>query len=591
MEILLVSILLIGTMVLLVSEWLPLDLTAIGVMVALMATGLLPPAEALAGFSNPAPITVGALFVVSAGLTRTGALDVASQWIVALTKGRPLWFLLICLVLTGLLSAFVSNTPVVILFISIVMAYCCKHQQSPSKFLIPVSYMSILAGTCTLIGTSTNIIVSDLGKQMGCREIQMFELSALGVPIALAGGAFLFFLSGRLLPGHKEPVCELKDGERQRYLSEVEVPKGSRFVGQEPLAALRQELAEAEVFEVIRGREVLDPREKALALADGDRLLIKGSVGDLLELLEGGSVVLPTDADAARPKPYHRESMIAELIVPPNSPLVGERLSDTELVREETLHIIGVKRRHQRYGYERASQLRLAVGDILLVQGPQERFRLLSAAGDVVVVDDVFRIIRWRRRAWWAVGIFVAMVLAAATGLVNILVAALGAAFLMVAAGCLRLHTAYRSVDVKVLLLIIGTIALGRALQRTGAADLYAQTFLRLFAGAGPHVVLGGFILLTSLLSHVLSNNSTAALLVPFALSTAVALGVDPRPFLIGICFGASACYATPIGYQTNLLVYEPGGYRFGDYLRLGLPLNLLVCLSAAIFIPYLWSF
>jgi len=576
MEIALVSVILVATLVLLVGEWLPMDLTAIGLMVVLMGTGLLTPAEGLAGFSNTAPITVGALFVVSAGLKRTGALDVVSNKIVSMTRGRSNLFLLLSLVLCGVLSAFVNNTPVVILFISIVIAYCCKYKKSPSKFLIPISYMSILAGTCTLIGTSTNIIVSDLGQQMGCRKIDMFELSTLGVPIALVGGAFLYFFSNRLLPGHKEPICELEPGDNQRYLSEVLVPVDSAIVGQEPRDALRRDLARAEVFEVTRGQKVHDPREENLALAEGDRLLIKGSAGDLLELLEEGLVVLPEGRRGPRPKPYHRASMIAELIVPPNSLLVGARLTETALAQDDALHIIGVKRRHQRYGWERASRLKMAVGDVLLVQGPQNRFRELGASEDVVVVDNVFRIIRWRRRAWIAAGLFAAMVVLASTGLVNILVAALGTAFLMILTGCLRLQTAYRSVDVKVLLLII---------------DLYAQSFLYLFADAGPHVVLAGFIVLTSLLSHFLSNNSTAALLVPLALATSVALGVDPRPFLIGICFGASACYATPIGYQTNLLVYEPGGYRFTDYLRLGLPLNFLVGVSAAIFIPYIWPF
>ncbi len=591
MDIVFVSVLLVATLVLLVGEWLPLDLTALGLMVVLMATGMLTPADALAGFSNPAPITVGALFVVSAGLTRTGALDVVSKKIVSMTRGRSKVFLLVSLVLCGVLSAFINNTPVVILFISIVMAYCCKYHKSPSKFLIPVSFMSILAGTCTLIGTSTNIIVSDLGQQMGCRKIDMFELSTLGVPIAVVGGAFLYFMSSKLLPGHKAPICELEPGDSQRYLSEVMVPVGSAIIGHEPVSAMQRDLARAEVFEVTRGRKVHDPREETLALAEGDRLLIKGSAGDLLELLEEGLVELPSEGSGPRLKPYHRASMIAELILPPNSPLVGSRLTDTDLARDEALHIIGVKRRHQRYGFERASRLRMAVGDVLLVQGPQERFRQLGVTEDVVVVDDVFRIIRWRRRAWWAAGIFLAMIITASTGLLNILVAALGAAFLMILAGCLRLQTAYRSVDVKVLLLIIGTIALGKALQTTGAADLYARSFLYLFSDAGPHVVLAGFIVLTSVLSHFLSNNSTAAPLVPLAISTAVALGVDPRPFLIGICFGASACYATPIGYQTNLLVYEPGGYRFTDYLRLGLPLNVLVGAAAAVFIPYIWSF
>lgn len=234
MEIVLVSVLLGVTLLLLVTELLPVDVTALAAMVALMATGLLSPEEALSGFSHPAPVTVGALFVVTQGLVRTGALEWFSERIIAATRGRRSVLLVLLLGLVAVLSAFVNNTPIVVIFIGVAMAACCNFDLSPSKLLIPISFMSILAGTTTLIGTSTNIIVSDVGASLGAAPIGMFELAPVGLPIAVAGGVFLFFFSDRLLPAHKEPVCEVREGERHRYISELRVPSGSRLVGRDP---------------------------------------------------------------------------------------------------------------------------------------------------------------------------------------------------------------------------------------------------------------------------------------------------------------------------------------------------------------------
>jgi di/tricarboxylate transporter len=270
---------------------------------------------------------------------------------------------------------------------------------------------------------------------------------------------------------------------------------------------------------------------------------------------------------------------------------VGQRWRETFLAQEPHVHSIGVQRQWVHYPWQKMADLRFAVGDILLVQSPLDHLDQLRADGNLIVVEELQRHLVNRRKAPLAALIFLAMVVLAAVGVVDILVAGLGAAVLMVAAGCITLRRAYRAVDVRTLLLIAGTLALGQALQRSGAADLYAGHFLALFAGAGPQVVLGGVVTFTSLLSHLLSNNSTAVLLTPIAISTARNLGVSARPFIIGLCFGASACYATPIGYQTNLLVYGPGGYRFIDYLRLGVPLDILVTLGASLFIPRLWPF
>jgi len=590
-DIVLVSVILVGAIALLASEKLPVDLTAIGIMVALMVTGLLAPREAVAGFANPAPLTVGALFVVTKGLTRTGMLGFLNRLIVHSTGGKPRRIMALTLLMAGLLSAFINNTPVVVLLLSVLLAVSGRFGHSPAQFLIPLSFISILAGTTTLIGTSTNIIVSDLAAGAGLAPLGMFELTKLGLPLAILGGLLLMLLARRLLPQTQIPIYHHGETERTKYISELLVPETSALVGQSATHALRDRAPRAEVFEVLRGDHVLYPQTDDCTLQADDLLLVGATAAELVDLLGGKDVTLPTVDGRTLDNPYDRKSQIIEVVVPPESPLLGRQVGDTSLARRADLFVIGMQRRRTHYSQRQLSRLRLDVGDILLIQCSTRHILRLRAEGEVIVVEDVVRTLENRRKAPVATTVFAAMVLAATLGWLDILTAALGAAFLMLLTGCLKPREAYDALDLPVLVLIIGTLALGRALDTTGAADLYASGFLSLFDGAGPHGVLAGFIILTSLLSHILSNNSTAVLVTPIALATAASLGVDPRPFIVGVCFGASACFATPIGYQTNLLVYGPGGYRFTDFTRLGMVLNVLVWVGASVFIPRFWPF
>jgi di/tricarboxylate transporter len=590
-EILIVTIILLTALVLLISERLPFDLTAIGIMVALMVSGILTPRQAVAGFANPAPLTVGALFVVTKGLIRTGGLVFLTRLMTSLTRGRPRVILLVSLVLVGILSAFINNTPVVVLMLSVILALCGRFNLSPARFLMPISFVSILAGTTTLIGTSTNIIVSDLVSSAGLAPIGMFELAKVGVPVALVGAFLLFLLSDRLLPRTHTPILHHDTGVQHRYIAELAIPSESAHIGQDPVAALRKDYPGVEVHEVIQGPRICYPETDICTIGGGDVLLVSATAAELVGILGHGHAVLPVLAGQTMAAPYDRDSQIIEAIVPPESPLRGRRIADTYLGLDEGVLVLGAQRRRVHYTEGKMSHLRLNVGDILLVQCSATRIDRLRAETGLLIVEDTVPPVTNRSKAPIALAIFLAMVLAAALGVTNILTAALTASFLLLVTGCLNLHEAYKAVDVPILVLIIGTIALGAAMTASGAADLYARGFLNLFQGAGPHAVLVSFIILTSLLSHVLSNNSTAVLLVPIGIATATALNVDPRPFVVGICFGASACFATPIGYQTNLLVYGPGGYRFMDFLRLGMVLNLVVWVIAGVLIPRFWAF
>jgi di/tricarboxylate transporter len=587
MEIWLVTIILIITVYLLISEKLPVDLTAIGIMVALMVTRTLTPVEAVAGFSNPAVLTVGSMFLISQAMIRTGAVGFIGQAVTRWTQGRAGMAMLLVLLITAVASAFINNTPVVVLFIPVVLSLSCRLGISPAKYLIPLSYASILAGTCTLIGTSTNIIVSDLSVHYGYDPIGMFELSVVGIPIAVIGLVIIILMAPRLMPDLLNPTCELHS-DRRRYLAELLIPRQSPISGLSPCAYMQTKFPDIEVLELIRHSHIFHPCRDEVTMAPGDLLLVKGSPNDLMQLLNKKIVELPISENGMRFNGSNA-AMVVELIITPQSSLAGRQLKNTYLVRNDHLHVVAVERSGLHYSETQLQDIRLKMGDILLMWCREDELEHLRGRSDWIIVEDVHQEIEHKRKAPLAGIIFGALVVAATTGMADIMVCALAAVFLMMATGCLPLREAYRALQSNVLLLIAGTIALGMAMDKTGASQYYADLFLKTMDGWPPNLILGGVILLTSISTQLLSNNATAVLLLPIAISTALGLGVNPKPFIIAVCFGASACFATPIGYQTNLLVYGPGGYRFSDYFNLGVPLNLLVLFLGTLLIPVFW--
>lgn len=591
MDIWIISVLLVATLFLLITEKISVDLTAIGIMVLLVASGILNPREAVAGFANPAVVTVAAMFVVSKGLMRTGGVEFLGRQVIRLARGNFLLALAVILVVVAVMSAFINNTPVVILFIPVVMAMCCEFGLSPSKFLIPVSYASILAGTCTLIGTSTNIIISDLSNDYGYGALSMFELAIIGVPIAISGILFLLVAAPKVLPSLANPVCHLEDNEHRQYLAELRITAGSSLIGQGSTELFRQRYPKMEVLEVINRSHIYYPGRDTIRAEEGDILLVKGSLNDLVAALHNEGVELPLSENGLLLGAQKDAPIVVELIISPQSSLRGRRLSSTELAKDPEVNIIAVKRSNLHLSEKQIHDVRLKTGDIILIWCSESKLASIRAGQDCIVIEDVYEEIVHKHKAIWSIVNFIGMVGTATLGLADIMTCALTAAFLMIITGCLQMRDAYRALQADVLILIAGTIALGAGMEKTGTSQLYAEAFLSLFAGFSPEVLLGGMILLTSISTQILSNNATAVLLLPIAISTAVGLGVDPKPFIIGVCIGASACFATPVGYQTNLMVYGPGGYRFKDYLKLGIPLNLFVVLAGMVLIPLFWPF
>jgi di/tricarboxylate transporter len=363
------------------------------------------------------------------------------------------------------------------------------------------------------------------------------------------------------------------------------------LIGKDPGQAFSQKYPDIEVLELIRYSHVFYPKRDEEKLAADDLLLVKGPLNELIAVLHEKAIELPEkgmDLDFTKGMD---KSLIVELIIPPQSSLLGERLLETSLKRDPDIHIIAIKRSGLHYTEQKIHDIRLRIGDILLVRSSVAKLEQIRAGTDFIIVEDVHHEIILKKKAPMVLTVFGGVVLAASLGLADIMVCALTGVFLMALGGCLHLRDAYRALQANVLLLIVGTIALGAAMEKTGATRFYVDAFLSLFSGLDLVYVLGGIMVLTSIITHLLSNNATAVLLLPIAISTALSLGVSPKPFIIAVCFGASACFASPIGYQTNLMVYGPGSYRFVDYLKLGIPLNVIVIVMGSVLIPVFWPF
>jgi di/tricarboxylate transporter len=490
----LVSLILIVTLVLLISEKISVDKTAIGIMVLLALTGILSPSETVAGFANPAVITVGSMFLLSHGLIRTGAVGFLTELVLKFSKGSRKSAFLIILVGGAVLSAFINNTPVVTLFIPIVMGLSCECDFSPSKMLIPLSYVSILAGTSTLIGTSTNIIVSDLANLNGFDQLSMFELGRLGVPIAAIGILFLFLASPKLMPGRTAPVCELDEGKEKKYIAELIVTEKSPLIGKRDITVYAKEKLGLSVIEIFRNGGVFDPSRTILSIKQNDIFLVKGAAQDIISCLKSKELSLIHGKENLTFGGRPEDDLIVELVIPPLSSLLREPLMSDELQNDADICIIAIRSRTSYFSYRELQNGRLKIGDILLVQCPRNKLDKIRKSPDFVIIEDIHHAIVDREKAGIATGIFVAVVLAATLGLVDIMICALSGVFLMTLTHCLSLKDAYRSFQSEVLLLIVGTLALGLAMQKTGATELYSNAFLSLFEGKSPHMILFAII-------------------------------------------------------------------------------------------------
>jgi di/tricarboxylate transporter len=571
-----------------VRETLTPDIVAMAAVGALLVFGILDTREVLQVFSNSAPITVACMFVLSAALERTGVINVLGEAISRRRWRSPSLAMAAMAAAVMVLSAFVNNTPVVVMLTPVVIALAHAQKVAPSRLLIPLSYASIFGGTCTLIGTSTNILVDGVAQKHGLAGFGMFEITLPGILMGLIGIAYLFLFGRWLLPDRENLADVLPDPSRRQFLTEVLVPGHSPLVGKTLAEAGLSRKRGVHVIDLIRERVSLDPEHGLPRLQAGDRLVLRTRAADVMELRDTGGVAFETaDRPALEPISSHT-AMLMEGIVGPFSELVGQRVIDLNLRRQYGTYIIAIHRQRERL-QDNFDQLRLAFGDTLMLEGPPEGLRRLFDRQDLVNLSHPAEKPFRRQKAPVAIALVVAMMALASFGVLPIAALALIAATAAVALGCLDTDEAYKAVQWRVLMLIFGMLALGRAMETTGAAALLVHQITGVAATLGPVAVLSAIYFLTSAVTEVMSNNAAAILITPIAIGIAEQMGVDARPFAVAVMFAASASFATPIGYQTNTFVHTAGGYRFIDFVKVGLPLNLILWVAATFIIPLFW--
>ena len=598
-------------------ELLPMEVISIGVVCALLvffhlfpvaggdAVNRLDPGRILEGFANPALITVLALLVMGQGMVETGILDRAARLVLGL-GGRRSWLsIVVVLGVVLAVSAFLNNIPVVVIFIPIMEAVAGRFGRSVSKLMIPLSFAAVFGGMTTLVGSSTNLLVNSALIEMGQTPFSFFDFSVPGLVLAGAGLAYVLLAAPRLLPDRAPLAASLLDRGGRQFIAQITVSEESGLVGQGAHRGLFAGLPAMTVRMVQRGEQAILPPFEGFVARPGDVLVVAATRKELTEALshdpgllypdleDGGAVASAASGDVdndVSEQPWHAgERVLVEVMVAPASRLIGQSLPQIGFRYKTRCIVLGIQRR-SRMIRARMTDIRLQSGDVLLLQGQSDDLKALRGNRDVVLLEWSAAALPTLHRAKRATSIFLAAISLAAAGLVPIVVATLTGAAAMVASGALNVRQAVRAVDPKIVTTIGAALALGVTLQETGGAAFLAAALVDALAGVGPATVLSLFFLLVALLSNVISTKTTAVLFTPIAVDIALDIGVAPEAFTVAVVFAANCSFASPLGYQTNLLVMGPGHYRFVDFVRAGAPLILIMWLVFSLFAPWYYG-
>lgn len=595
MEIFLTVAVLVLALIAFVAEWFPVDFTAIMVAIALILLKLVTPEEGISGFSNSATITVMAMFILSAGITRTGVIQVVRDWLVRWGGKSPSRQIFVMGAIVGPITAFINNTAVVAIFLPIVEEWCKQQKVSVSKLMIPLSYATVLGGMITLIGTSTNIVASGVSKKLGYGEFGLFQFTTLGIITFLVGLLYLSLFAPRLLPERKPPGGELMEDNYgiKDYVSEIIITPISSLVGQTLRQSGIQRKFDLDVLEIIHN-DIHFPQPLAdKILSVGDILLVRGGRENLLKIKdEKGAEILAdvkfSKADLEKELSTGEEK-VAEILILSNSRLIGSTLKDMRFRQRYNATILAI-RRGQELIRDRLGRVPLRFGDLLLVQGPKESFIGLQTTRELLVLEERNLENLRTNKAWIALTIIVGVVVVAAFDWQPILVSSLVGVVLMVLTGCLKPGEIYGAVRWDIIFLLAGLIPLGVAMDNSGTTKWMAEHLLAFGGDLPGYWILTIFYLATSFLTEILSNNAAVILMIPIAVEVAKSLALNPLAFMFAVTFAASNSYLTPIGYQTNTMVYAPGGYKFLDFTRVGLPLNLILTVITPLLIVWLYG-
>lgn len=572
-----------GALFLFVMEWLPADITAALVMVLLMLSRQVTPEEGIAGFSNSATLTVMAMFVLSAGISRTGALQQANELLLRWSGQTVRRQVLAVGAIAGPLSGIVNNTAILSVFLPLVEELCRQRKISTAKLLMPLSFATILGGTLTVVGTSTSVLASGLSAQLGYGEFGLFQFTGLGVIVFVLGLLYLVFVAPKLLPNRKVSTDLLsQDYDLKEYVSEVVVTPRSSLVGQSLQSSQFQRRFDIDVLEMIHnGNRFAQPLADKV-LSAGDILIVRCGRQDLLKIRDSEGLEILPDVQFGQ-KPWQAdlasgEEGMAEAMVAANSNLIGSTLKELRFRQRYNVTVLAI-RRGQDLVRDRLGRVPLRFGDLLLVQGPKQSFVGLQTSRDVLVLEQRDVENMRSKKATLAIAIGLGVVVVAATGQYPILVAALAGAVLMVLTGCLKPGELYEAVRWDVIFLLASLIPLGTAMDKSGATQWLATQLVTLGQSLSGYALLTVLFVATTLLTAILSNSAAVILLLPVGVQVAETLGLSPLTVMFVITFAASNSFASPIGYQTNTMVYGAGGYRFLDFVRVGGPLCVLMAI------------
>lgn len=568
-------------------ERIPADVIALGVLVVLALTGLLPPDQVFSGFGSDAVIMILGLLILTAALVRTGVVDALGRFLVRHTgknNGKLLWMVLIA---PSILSMFISNTAATAFFLPIVIGLGRKARVAPSYVLMPLAFSTILASSVTLVATSTNIVVSGLMQEFGLEPLGMFELTPVGIVILIAGILYMRFVGIRFIRVRTGPVEENGELDSSVYLTETVILPNSPLAGKTLAESGLGRDLDLNVVRLIRGRQHILIPKADLRLEEGDILMVEGQPDQILEIKTTSGIDIKADVKLSDPKLQAEDVKLVEAILLPRSPLIGSTLRGVEFRERYGLQVLAINR-HGETIRERISRTALKLGDVLLIQGHRANIAALEEERVVRVLGTLMEKLPNTRRAPLAIGAFGGAILLSALNVVSLPVALLLGVLVVFVSRVITPEEAYREVEWRALILIGSMLALGVSLEYTGAAAFLAQQIVQLFGAMDPVWLLGGFFILTTLLTQPMSNQAAAVVVVPIAIQTAVQLGLNPRSFAVMIAMAASTSFLTPLE-PACLMVYGPGRYRFMDFLKVGSLLTVIIFTIAILMVPIIW--
>lgn len=570
----------------LLREWLPIGLVAVLAPLSLVLMKVIAPETMWQGLSHPAVVAVGGMFVVSAAVSRTGAVTFLGDGLSRLAESGRRRIVGAMMVVVAVMSAFVNNTTVVLVCLPVVLAMCERMDHPPSRYLIPLSFASIFGGMMTLVGTSTNLVVAEVGRKADQSfGPGMWDFFPVGVMFVVVGIAYMITVGLKLMPDRVALSMTLSRGIPTEYVTEAEILEGSALVGR-TLGEVAEKY-QLRVLQLVRN-DVIEVPAKDIRLDHGDVLLVKGGASQIIDLSTGAGTALLPGVDEADMRARRVGMTLAEVIVPPSSRWIDRRVDEIGFRTRYGLSVIAVQR-HGHHVRQKVGELRVEPADMLLVQGSVESLRNLRASENLILVEGVQEHVKVRTKAPLALAILFGFVALISSGVTDIATGAVAAASAMVLSRCITLQQAFAAPDWNVLFLLAGFLGMGVAMQEVELAGDAAHGLITLLDGMPPWVVIGVIYLFVAFVSDVLSNQATAALMVPIVVETAKLFEWRSEPFLMAVAFAASAAFLTPVGYQTNLLVYAPGGYRFRDFIVVGLPLRVIFAIIAAAAIPWVY--